>query len=340
VLPSTLHGVPQEWMCSPYAGRLLGRHVVSVGSVAREEVHHLLDVAARMRKVDEQSGVLDLARGAVLATLFFEASTRTHCSFAAAMLRLGGQVVDMPPPAQSSVSKGETLEDTVRCLACYAHVLVIRHPLIGSAARAARISPVPIINAGDGIGEHPTQAMLDLYTLHAEFGGRIDGLRVTLLGDLKHGRTVHSLIKLLVHFERIHVHLVSPAELSMPDDVINAVRAAGVRITVAQQLDSLQDTDVLYGQREQRTTTPDEDARPMRIGFPLSVITHHCIALCCCVCVCCLIVLCSDARAEGALCQCGGVRSSIECIHCQSSHVDTIACTLDTAHFASTAACQ
>jgi aspartate carbamoyltransferase len=185
-------------------------------------------------------------RGKLLANLFYEPSTRTSSSFYAAMSRLGGTVLPINDVTFSSVSKGEILEDTVRTLACYSDVIVLRHPEVGAAARAAACSPVPIINAGDGIGEHPTQALLDLYTIHAE-QGRLDGLTLTMMGDLKHGRTVHSLVKLLRLYD-VRFNFVSPAELRMPAEYIRPETDHEiVDLNVA-----IDRTDVLYVTRVQK----------------------------------------------------------------------------------------
>ena len=148
-------------------------------------------------------GSFDLLKGKILANLFYEPSTRTSSSFTSAMERLGGSVIPINEVRYSSVSKGESLPDTVRTLECYADVIVLRHPEIGSAALAAKYARKPIINAGDGVGEHPTQALLDLFTIQEELG-RVDGLTVTMLGDLKYGRTVHSLARLLTLLRRPH----------------------------------------------------------------------------------------------------------------------------------------
>ena len=163
----------------------------------------------------ERVGTFDLLKGKILANLFYEPSTRTSSSFMAAMQRLGGAVIPISEVKYSSVAKGESLPDTVRTLACYADVIVIRHPEVGSAALAAKYAGKPVINAGDGAGEHPTQALLDCFTIREEMG-RLDNLTVTMLGDLKYGRTVHSLARLLTRFDGITLNYVSPDILRMP----------------------------------------------------------------------------------------------------------------------------
>lgn len=245
-----------------------------------------------MKAKVKRDGGCDLLKGRILANIFYEPSTRTMCSFAAAMLRLGGQVIPVNE-SSSSAKKGETLSDTIRCLEAYADILVLRHPAKGSAAEAAAFASKPLINAvseaaaalsllsracappsvslrahtrhpaaagaagtpqGDGTGEHPTQALLDLYTMRSELG-ELSGLTVTCLGDLKHGRTVHSLVQLCALFG-MRVNLVSPASLRMPADVLRAAAdGAGGSANFAQH-DSLEAaleaTDVLYVTRVQR----------------------------------------------------------------------------------------
>ncbi len=205
----------------------------------------------------ERIGTFDLLKGKILANLFFEPSTRTSSSFMAAMQRLGGAVIPISEVKYSSVAKGESLPDTVRTLGCYADVIVIRHPEVGSAALAARHARKPVINAGDGVGEHPTQALLDTFTIHEELG-RLDDLTVTMLGDLKYGRTVHSLARLLTQFTNIKLNYVSPDILRMPKDVMDEVAAKGIPQTEHATLGKvLPKTDVLYVTRVQRERFED-----------------------------------------------------------------------------------
>lgn len=233
------------------------RHILTVKQFKHQDIHDLFDLAHEMRLQVERNGSIDLLKGRVLCTLFYEPSTRTSTSFEAAMKRLGGEVVQVTAQT-SSVVKGETIADTVRTLACYADGIVIRHPAVGSAQTAAQFSPVPVLNAGDGIGEHPTQALLDIYTIRSELG-TVNGRTITLLGDLKNGRTVHSLVTLLL-FYSVHLNFVSPPSLAMPDSIINAVRRAGVSVTVCESLeDVLRDTDVLYVTRVQKERFTSEE---------------------------------------------------------------------------------
>jgi len=189
----------------------------------------------------------------IMATLFYEPSTRTRFSFETAMHRLGGRVISTENASEfSSVSKGETLEDTIRILNGYADVIVLRHYEVGAAARAARVSRVPVINAGDGVGQHPTQALLDLYTIQKEIG-RIDGLRIAMLGDLAQGRTVRSLAYLLGKFEGVQMWFVAPPLLKMKDDILAHLREQGVHYQEESSLDKvLPEVDVVYQTRIQK----------------------------------------------------------------------------------------
>ncbi|KAH6904964.1 aspartate carbamoyltransferase [Coprinopsis sp. MPI-PUGE-AT-0042] len=226
------------------------RHILSVKQFTKGDIHDLFTLAHEMQLQVERSGTLDILRGKVLCTAFFEPSTRTSGSFDAAMKRCGGQVVQITAET-SSVQKGESLADTVRTLACYGDAIVIRHPDVGSAQVAAKYSPVPVINAGDGIGEHPTQALLDVFTIRSELG-TVNGRTITLLGDLKNGRTVHSLVTLLCHYS-VRLNFVAPAALAMPTNVVSAARKAGIPVTVSDSLEEvLAETDVLYVTRVQK----------------------------------------------------------------------------------------
>jgi carbamoyl-phosphate synthase / aspartate carbamoyltransferase len=192
------------------------KHIISVKQFNRNDLHLLFSIAQEMRTGVERQGVLNILQGRLICTMFFEPSTRTASSFEAAMQRLGGKVVSVTASA-SSVTKGESLGDTIRTLACYSDAIVMRHPSADSAHIAASVSPVPIINGGNGSIEHPTQAFLDLFTIREEHG-TVNGLTITFVGDLKYGRTVHSLIRLLLHYQ-VNVNLVSPAQLTLPEEV-------------------------------------------------------------------------------------------------------------------------
>lgn len=242
-----------------------GRSIVSVRQFGRADLEYVFGVAHEMREMVGRVGSFDLLKGKLLANLFYEPSTRTASSFMAAMQRLGGAVIPITEVHYSSVSKGESLPDTIRTLECYADCIVLRHPQMGAAAEAARIATKPIINAGDGVGEHPTQALLDLFTIAIELqryapaaGLSLDGLTVTMLGDLRYGRTVHSLARLLSQFD-VRINLVSPEILKMPDHIKEELDKAGVRYGEAASLEScLGDSDVLYVTRVQKERFEDE----------------------------------------------------------------------------------
>ena len=233
-----------------------GKDILTVKQFSRSDLDYIFGVAHEMREMVTRVGTFDLLKGKILANLFYEPSTRTSSSFTSAMERLGGSVIPINEVRYSSVSKGESLPDTIRTLECYADVIVLRHPETGSAALAAQYARKPIINAGDGIGEHPTQALLDLFTIHEELG-KIDGLTVTMLGDLKYGRTVHSLARLLSLYSVV-IHYVSPEILRMPKEILDELPR-----TMSQSEHStfdtvLPQTDVLYVTRVQKERFTDE----------------------------------------------------------------------------------
>jgi aspartate carbamoyltransferase catalytic subunit len=228
------------------------RDILSVDQFSRRELEIIFTVAEDMRTMVERVGSLDILRGRIIACLFYEPSTRTSSSFIAATERLGGQVIPISEVRYSSVTKGESLRDTIRTLECYADAIVLRHPETGSAAVAADVARKPIINAGDGSGEHPTQALLDIFTIKEELG-TIDGLTVTMLGDLKYGRTVHSLARLLAQYEGVRINFVSPEMLRVPQATIDFLRQKQVPIAQFTKLeDVLAQTDVLYVTRVQK----------------------------------------------------------------------------------------
>lgn len=233
-----------------------GRDIISVTQFTREDLEYIFAVAHEMRIMVERVGTFDLLKGKILANLFYEPSTRTSSSFTSAMERLGGSVIPINEVRYSSVTKGESLIDTVRTLDAYADVIVLRHPEVGSAALAAKYARKPIINAGDGIGEHPTQALLDAFTIKEELG-HIDGLTITMLGDLKYGRTVHSLARLLSLY-KVKLHYVSPEILRMPPEIIEELRKKGIEQSEHTRLEEiLPETDVLYVTRVQKERFED-----------------------------------------------------------------------------------
>ncbi|NJD86905.1 MAG: aspartate carbamoyltransferase [Betaproteobacteria bacterium] len=231
-------------------------HLLSVDQFDRDTVEELLQVAEAMEPIARRRKVTRVLEGAVLANLFFEPSTRTRVSFGAAFCRLGGSVCDTTGFTFSSMVKGESIADTSRVVSGYVDAIVVRHPDKGSVAEFARHTHLPVINGGDGTGEHPTQALLDLYTIRREFerlGKTIDGATVAMVGDLRHGRTVHSLIRLLSLFKRINFRLVAPRSLEMPPELVEAAKAAGHKVVqVATLAEGLRDVDVLYATRIQK----------------------------------------------------------------------------------------
>ncbi len=235
-----------------------GQDIISVKQFGRDDLEYIFGVAHEMRGMVARIGTFDLLKGKILANLFYEPSTRTSSSFTAAMERLGGSVIPINEVRYSSVSKGESLPDTVRTLECYADVIVLRHPETGSAAIAAKAASKPVINAGDGIGEHPTQALLDTFTIFEELGvGRVDGLTITMLGDLKYGRTVHSLARLLSLY-KVRINYVSPEILRMPKEVMDEVGEKGIPQAEYRSLEEvLPETDVLYVTRVQKERFED-----------------------------------------------------------------------------------
>ncbi len=236
-----------------------GKHIISVKQFSRDDLTYVFEVAHEMREMVLRVGSFDLLKGKILANLFYEPSTRTSSSFTSAMERLGGSVIPINEVRYSSVAKGESLPDTVRTLEAYADVVVLRHPQKGAAALAAQYARKPIINAGDGTGEHPTQALLDLFTIVEELG-QVDGLTITMLGDLKYGRTVHSLARLLSLYD-VRLNYVSPEILRMPAEIIDELAARGIPQAEHSTLeDVLAETDVLYVTRVQKERFEDPAA--------------------------------------------------------------------------------
>ena len=234
-----------------------GQDIISVSQFTRESLDYIFSVAQEMRAIVRRAGSTDLLKGTVLACLFYEPSTRTSSSFIAAMSRLGGTVIPITQGVQfSSVSKGESLPDTIRTLEQYADVIVLRHPEAGASEIAAKYARKPIINAGDGIGEHPTQSLLDLFTVKEELG-QIDGLSIAMVGDLKYGRTVHSLTRLLCLYD-VELSFVSPEILRLPLDIMNQVRACNLPVRETYDVaDVIETVDVLYVTRVQKERFPD-----------------------------------------------------------------------------------
>jgi len=236
--------------------RLSSKDVLRADQFSVEEIDIILEKAAEYEALLKEGRALDELRGRILATLFFEPSTRTRLSFEAAMHRLGGQVISVAEAKSTSAAKGETLHDTIRTVEGYADVIVLRHPEIGSAAEAAAATHRPVLNAGDGAGQHPTQSLLDLYTIRAE-QGRVDGLKIALAGDLKNGRTVHSLADLLANYD-VEFMFAAPDALRMPTEIVERLRARGKTVVETENLaDAIASCDVLYMTRIQRERFDD-----------------------------------------------------------------------------------
>jgi aspartate carbamoyltransferase len=279
----------EKYQPLPMDGEFIGRHVVTVDQFSTGDLQKLFDavVSLRRRIRKHDRGLQEICYGKIMATLFYESSTRTDMSFQAAMRRLGGEVIAASNGVQfSSVYKGENLADTVRAAGCYADVVVLRHPTVGSSYEAAyyldelhkklaREQKTTVISAGDGIGEHPTQALLDLFTIADTKGSvtplNLDHLKITLVGDLLHGRTVHSLAKLIARLQPTNAHLrfVSPSSLAMPSAILQKLEHAMVPYhQTANLFEVLGDSDVIYWTRvqEERFKTAD-DYEEVKDGF-------------------------------------------------------------------------
>lgn len=232
------------------------KDIVSIRDLTREQIELILDLSEEMipyARGEKKTHTLD---GRILGNLFFEPSTRTRLSFESAAHRLGADVIDVSQMSMTSIAKGETLADTIRMVDTYCDVIVLRHPHEGAARLAAKFSENPVINAGDGAGSHPTQTLLDLFTMRREKGS-LDGLNIVLVGDLKYGRTVHSLADALTMFGA-KLTFVAPESLQMPADIMEHLRAKGCNPVQTDDLEStIADADVLYVTRIQRERFPD-----------------------------------------------------------------------------------
>jgi aspartate carbamoyltransferase catalytic subunit len=231
----------------------MDRDIVSIKDFTREEIDYILKITASMEQIAKKGS--DMLHGKILATLFFEPSTRTRLSFEAAMNKLGGTAIGFAEPKVSAIKKGENLADTIRVVENYADVMVLRHPLEGAARLAAEFANVPVINAGSGAEEHPTQALLDLYTILKE-KSTIDGLNITLMGDLRYGRTVHSLAYALSLY-KVKLSLVSPELLRMRREVTDIIKEKIEVVEGSSIEEVLPETDVLYVTRIQEERFPD-----------------------------------------------------------------------------------
>ena len=235
-----------------------GADILSTKLFARNDIEKVMRVAGRMEPFASKRKLSDILQGKILAALFYEPSTRTRLSFETAMLRLGGRVITVPAMETSSLTKGETLFDTGKMVQNYADVIAMRHPKEGSVTEMAEGADISVINAGDGPGQHPTQALLDMYTIRKE-QGKIDGLTIAMAGDLKFGRTVHSLCYLLAHY-KVKLIFVSPKELKMPVNVCEFLKKKGVKFSVESDFDKVikSGVDVLYCTRIQKERFENE----------------------------------------------------------------------------------
>jgi len=237
---------------------LKGRHLIDPMDFSIEELDEVFDLAGKI--ILNPENYTEVCKGRLLATLFYEPSTRTRFSFEAAMLRLGGQVIGFSEPGSSSVAKGESVADTIKTVACYADIAVMRHPKEGAPKVASMFSEIPVINAGDGGHQHPTQTLTDLLTIRT-IKGRISNLTIGFCGDLKFGRTVHSLIKALSRYENIKIVLISPSELKVPEYITNEILIKnGIQFEEAERIeDVIEKLDILYMTRVQKERFFNED---------------------------------------------------------------------------------
>jgi len=246
---STAHN-PITSVLPPDPNPIVGQDILSAEQFDRSKIEYLINAAREMRHAVRRYGGLDICKRKILVNAFFEPSTRTASSFHGAMLRLGGGVIPISSTT-SSFQKGETLQDTVRVLQSYGDVIVLRHPENGAAKFAADYTHLPLINAGDGSGEHPTQGLLDILCM-AEEHGKLDGLQIAMVGDLKYGRTVHSLSQMLSHF-KVKMHFISPDSLRMPDYVLDKLNTRGAHYEQHSNFAKvIKDIDVLYVTRVQK----------------------------------------------------------------------------------------
>ncbi len=242
-----------------------GRDVISIKDFSKPEINYILNYSKKMVAYAKGERYTDLLKGKVMSSLFFEPSTRTRLSFGCALNRLGGRAIGFSDPSKTSQKKGESLTDTIRMADSYSDLIVIRHPQEGAARLAAEFAEVPVINAGDGAGRHPTQCLLDLFTILTE-KKKIERNKVTLLGDLKYGRTVHSLAYALSLYG-VELTFVSPKSLQMPKEVIDECRDLGVKPVSTSNLEkAIKDTDVLYVTRIQRERFPDAEEYNRVVG--------------------------------------------------------------------------
>jgi|TARA_E500000075_G_C6985107_1_gene319250 aspartate carbamoyltransferase catalytic subunit len=263
--------------------KFAGHHILGINQFERADVDRVFEVADRMRPYARRERKTTVLDGAILGSMFFEPSTRTRISFGSAFNLLGGHVRETTGFESTAIAKGESLYDTARVLSGYSDVIVMRHPTSGSVSEFAAASRVPVINGGDGANEHPSQALLDLFTIRSELAQRqrgLDGLRIAMVGDLRFGRTVHSLSRLLTRFTDVCVSLVSPAELKMPGELVEEMRRSGIEVTETEQLEvGIANVDIVYStriQEERFESQADADLYRGRFRLNQSIYTALC----------------------------------------------------------------
>ena len=241
----------------------IGSHILSVSQFQREDIETVFNVANKMIPYANRDRVTRVLEGAILGNMFFEPSTRTRVSFGCAWNLLGGEVRETTEVKASAIAKGESFYDTARVLSGYSDIIVMRHPTEGSVEEFSAASRVPVINGGDGSNEHPSQALLDLYTIRKEMEGRgktVDDLRIALIGDLRYGRAVHSLCKLLSLYKNIHFTLISPDELRLPETYVEDIKASGHVVVESEDLQAgIAHADILYVTRTQEERFPTQE---------------------------------------------------------------------------------
>ena len=260
-----------------------GNHILSIDQFDRSDIEKLFSVADNLEPFASKEKITRVLEGAILGNMFFEPSTRTRISFGASFNLLGGNVREITEVGSSSLAKGESLADTAQVLSGYSDIIVLRHPENGSVQKFAEASRVPVINAGDGSNEHPSQALLDLYTIKKELSQNkknLDNLRIALVGDLKYGRAVHSLCKILSKYSNVKMDLVSPEELQLPEDLLNQLTDAGVSVNQTENLEEgISEVDIIYVTRvqEERFNTKG-DANKYRglLSLNQSIYTANC----------------------------------------------------------------
>ena len=260
----------------------LGSHILSISQFDIDDVTELFKVADEIEPYAQRLKHTRVLDGAILGNLFFEPSTRTRVSFGCAFNLLGGQVRETTDIKASAITKGESLYDTARVISGYSDIVVMRHPVAGSVEEFSKASRVPVINAGDGPAEHPSQALLDLYTIKKELNikGEFDDIRIAMVGDLKFGRTVHSLCKLLNLYKNITFTLISPEELKMPEDIVETLRENGHTVIETDDMESgLENNDTVYLTRIQEERFEDRNEADIyrgRFRLNQAIYTSHC----------------------------------------------------------------